>query len=61
MAISLAFGVLFATMITLILVPALYLIIEDAKSLFHRSEAEPETESRTMAAPLLFPERKQAS
>ena len=31
MAISLAFGVLFATMITLLLVPSLYMIIEDAK------------------------------
>ncbi len=29
MAVSLAFGVLFATMITLILVPALYMIVED--------------------------------
>ena len=32
MAISLAFGVLFATMITLLLVPALYMIVEDIKS-----------------------------
>jgi multidrug efflux pump subunit AcrB len=31
MAISLAFGVLFATFITLILVPTSYLIIEDMK------------------------------
>ena len=29
LAISLAFGVLFATVITLLLVPALYLILED--------------------------------
>ncbi len=34
MAISLGFGVLFATAITLILIPALYLIIEDLKKLF---------------------------
>jgi len=34
MAISLAFGVLFATMITLLLVPSLYMIVEDVK---HRS------------------------
>jgi multidrug efflux pump subunit AcrB len=34
MAISLAFGVLFATMITLLLVPSLYMIVEDIK---HRS------------------------
>ena len=33
MAISLAFGVAFATIITLVLVPCLYMILEDAKSL----------------------------
>jgi predicted RND superfamily exporter protein len=32
MAISLAFGVLFATCITLVLVPSLYMILEDVKS-----------------------------
>ena len=32
MAISLAFGVLFATCITLLLVPALYMILEDIKN-----------------------------
>jgi multidrug efflux pump subunit AcrB len=36
MAISLAFGVLFATIVTLILIPSLYLIIEDIKGLFKR-------------------------
>ena len=36
MAISLAFGVLFATSITLILVPALYTILEDGTSLTRR-------------------------
>ncbi|MCZ6746093.1 MAG: efflux RND transporter permease subunit [Acidobacteria bacterium] len=36
MAVSLAFGVLFATFITLILVPAGYLILEDLKSLPRR-------------------------
>lgn len=40
MAISLAFGVLFATMITLFLVPSLYLILEDVKNLFFRSSTE---------------------
>ncbi len=34
MAISLAFGILFATIITLLLVPALYLILNDIKSAF---------------------------
>ena len=33
MAISLAFGILFATGITLVLVPSLYLILEDARQL----------------------------
>ena len=44
MAISLAFGVLFATFITLILVPSLYFILEDVKSgLGHRDEPLPAT------------------
>ncbi|PLY05999.1 MAG: AcrB/AcrD/AcrF family protein [Desulfuromonas sp.] len=34
MAISLGFGILFATGITLLLIPALYLILEDIRSLF---------------------------
>lgn len=38
MAISLGFGILFSTTITLALVPALYLIIEDIKGLFGRAE-----------------------
>ena len=37
MAISLAFGVLFATLITLILVPTIYNILEDGKSFFKRA------------------------
>lgn len=36
MAISLAFGVLFATCITLLLVPALYMILEDLKGIMWR-------------------------
>ena len=36
MAISLAFGILFATVITLLLVPALYVILDDIKSVFRR-------------------------
>ena len=36
MAISLAFGVLFATAITLFLVPSLYLMLEDFLSLWDR-------------------------
>lgn len=36
MATSLAFGILFATVVTLILVPALYLILDDIKQGYHR-------------------------
>jgi len=39
MAISLAFGVMFATLITLFLVPSLYMILEDIKN---RIFAKPE-------------------
>ena len=39
MAISLAFGVLFATCITLLLVPSLYMILEDIKGLFFTTES----------------------
>jgi multidrug efflux pump subunit AcrB len=47
MAISLAFGVLFATFITLMLVPSLYGILEDIKSVAQKAlgreaEAQPE-------------------
>ena len=43
MAISLAFGILFATVITLLLVPSLYIILDDIKSVFsktHRAKRE---------------------
>lgn len=40
MAISLAFGILFATVITLLLVPAMYMILDDIKGLF-RKPAKP--------------------
>jgi multidrug efflux pump subunit AcrB len=39
MAISLAFGILFATFITLILVPSLYLMLEDLKHIWARTWA----------------------
>jgi len=39
MALSLGYGILFATLITLILVPALYMITEDAQKLFRRRPA----------------------
>jgi len=38
MAVSLGFGILFATLITLMLVPCLYLIVEDLKHLFGARE-----------------------
>jgi len=37
MAVSLGFGVLFATMITLALVPCIYLIVEDFKNLYRKA------------------------
>ncbi len=45
MAISLGFGILFATFITLVMVPSLYMILEDIKALWVRSDSEnvPET------------------
>jgi len=49
MALSLGFGVLFATFITLLLVPALYLIVEDVKSRFIRG-AETNADAKAAAA-----------
>jgi multidrug efflux pump subunit AcrB len=40
MAISLAFGIVFATVITLLLVPSLYMILDDLDRWFGRSQAE---------------------
>jgi multidrug efflux pump subunit AcrB len=37
MALSLGYGILFATLITLVLVPCLYLIIEDGREVWHRN------------------------
>ncbi|WOH37043.1 efflux RND transporter permease subunit [Thalassotalea fonticola] len=39
MAVSLSFGVLFATIVTLIFIPSLYAIIEDLKKLFPRKKS----------------------
>ncbi|UCD35822.1 MAG: efflux RND transporter permease subunit, partial [Nitrospiraceae bacterium] len=39
MAISLGFGILFATFITLLLVPSLYLILEDMRRVFRKEKA----------------------
>ena len=40
MAVSLGFGVLFATMVTLLLVPSVYLILEDLLKPFKKKIAE---------------------
>ena len=40
MAISLGFGILFSTAIILVLVPCLYMILEDIQGLFSRKEPE---------------------
>ena len=42
MAISLGFGILFATSITLVIVPCLYLMAEDVRSFFRRLLPEPQ-------------------
>ena len=42
MAVSLAFGVLFATIVTLVLIPCLYLIIEDLRKVFSRKKKQKE-------------------
>ncbi len=47
MAVSLAFGILFSTVITLILVPCLYNILGDFKNLFARKPAEPAMPGKT--------------
>lgn len=41
MAVALGFGILFATTITLILVPSIYLILEDLRALFVRKKLRP--------------------
>ena len=38
MAISLGYGILFSTVISLIFVPAMYLMLEDVKSLFQKAD-----------------------
>jgi multidrug efflux pump subunit AcrB len=53
MAVSLGFGVLFATFITLILVPINYVILDDMNRLFRRARSEtgPPADSRARSAP----------
>jgi multidrug efflux pump subunit AcrB len=44
LAVSLGFGVVFSTAVTLILIPALYVILEDFLSLF-RDDVEPKAQT----------------
>jgi len=57
MAISLGFGVLFATLITLALVPSIYLIVEDLKQIA-RKLARPSIESNDTAVTGTSPKHK---
>jgi multidrug efflux pump subunit AcrB len=51
MAISLAFGILFATVITLLLVPALYMVLDDIKSILSKTHrAKRDLERAELAA-----------
>ncbi len=40
MAISLGYGILFSTVISLVFVPAIYMMLEDVKSFFHKTKKE---------------------
>jgi Cu/Ag efflux pump CusA len=54
MAVSLAFGVIFATFITLVIVPSIYVILEDIKALVLRvfKGRRADAASPTSAAPV---------
>jgi hypothetical protein len=51
MAISLGFGVLFATIIILVMVPAVYLIVDDLTSLLNRLFLSSQDEVTLEASP----------
>ena len=57
MAISLAFGVVFATFITLVLVPTSYMILEDIKWVFRRLLRRPEPTAEAQPGQVLQPAR----
>ena len=42
MAISMGYGIVFATAITLVLVPCMYLMVEDFKGLFQTNADDPQ-------------------
>nr|WP_136252336.1 efflux RND transporter permease subunit [Ningiella ruwaisensis] len=52
MAISLAFGILFATVITLLLVPSLYMILDDIKTAFRGKKGQKEQKNPADASEL---------
>jgi multidrug efflux pump subunit AcrB len=55
MAVSLAFGVIFSTVITLGLVPVLYMIVEDAKGLFGRITGKTREDPDSPGGPAMRP------
>jgi multidrug efflux pump subunit AcrB len=57
MAISLAFGIVFATFITLVLVPTSYMILEDFKWLWRRLLRRPEPAGGEQPGQVLQPAR----
>ncbi len=58
MAVSLGFGVLFATLIVLILVPALYLVVEDIRAWFAATDEE--LDARRSSPPPTLPDGRGA-
>jgi Cu/Ag efflux pump CusA len=58
MAVSLAFGVMFATLITLFLVPSLYMILEDIKT---RVLDNPPSNATACAAPQEQPQNAKST
>ena len=50
MAVSLSFGVLFATIVTLIFIPSLYVIIEDLRSVFSRKKNKEQNNDSAVTA-----------
>lgn len=51
MAVSLAFGVLFATVVTLVMIPSLYLVIEDIKNMIKRKKQKSASADNTQSEP----------
>ena len=50
MAVSLSFGVLFATIVTLVFIPTLYVIIEDLRGLFSRKKTKTQSNDEVITA-----------